>query len=486
MTIPDLPFPDPAATPQNASVALEEADLPGTSERLSSGKTYRRYVFWFALVLLAMAAIVGSASTILLPNHVQMLTFAQFFTGANASVNLQQLQTLKDSIAAGTAVATPAQAEQLRILAQFDAARAQALALVTTLGVLGSTIATPIVGVLSDRTRSKRGRRAPWILFGGIAGALFLASMTLAPSVAIVALLWTITQVMLSCVNGPIATTMADRVVETRRGTVSALSGLGTFLGGILGVIGVGIGLSIIGLNVYIVLAVIVVICATGFVLIAKDRSSKDLVVPAISAKSFLSGFLVPLRDRDFRWVWTARLLLTFGYATSGALAFYVLQSYIKPALSAAQATALVPILSVLVIPFTLIALVVAGRLSDRLKRRKVFVLGSSVLMAIGLLVPLVSPTIPGLIVSGILVGIAYGAYLTVDQALFVDVLPDRTTAGRDLGIAYLGGNIGTALGPVLAAAVLGVTGSYGPIYLVAAVLVLVAAFAILPVKRVR
>jgi hypothetical protein len=54
--------------------------------------------------------------------------------------------------------------------------------------------------------------------------------------------------------------------------------------------------------------------------------------------------------------------------------------------------------------------------------------------------------------------------------------------AGRDLGIAGLATN----LGPVLAGEVVALTGGYRMVWVVALVLVLVAAPVIVPVKRAR
>jgi MFS family permease len=179
-------------------------------------------------------------------------------------------------------------------------------------------------------------------------------------------------------------------------------------------------------------------------------------------------------------------VLLFFGNSVSTTLLFFMLQSYVRPALSAADATKLLPVVAVAGLPATLIAVVVAGRLSDRLGRRKPFVIVASFLMAVSLTVPLVVPTLPGLFAQSVLTGIAFGIYLPVDQALFVDVLPDPDSAGRDLGLATLALNGGQALGPVLAGQIVALTGSYGLIWPVAAGLVAVAGFAILPVNKAR
>ncbi len=74
-----------------------------------------------------------------------------------------------------------------------------------------------------------------------------------------------------------------------------------------------------------------------------------------------------------------------------------------------------------------------------------------------------------------------------VDQALFIEVLPDRAAAGRDLGLAQLGTNLGQAIGPAIGGVVVVLfAGAYGPIWPVACVLVLVSAVLIAPIKRVR
>src|SRR5699024_11703925 len=48
------------------------------------------------------------------------------------------------------------------------------LALVTTCGALVSMLAQPVAGLISDRTRSPHGRRAPWMVAGTAAGAALM------------------------------------------------------------------------------------------------------------------------------------------------------------------------------------------------------------------------------------------------------------------------------------------------------------------------
>ncbi|GAA3384021.1 MFS transporter [Cryptosporangium minutisporangium] len=450
------------------------------------GPPFRRYLVWYTLAFAATTAVWGGVLGVVLPNQVQMIEFGHWFTGADSDVDLTALNDLKAAIDAGTAVATAEQQRLLDLLAGFDAARAQSLALVTSIAMVATMIVQPVVGVLSDRTRSRYGRRAPWMVFGAVVGSGFLVAVRFAPTIAVLALLWACAQAVLNCVAGPLQATVADRVPESKVGTASGIGGLGNFAGGLAGGVGAGVLLSSVGLDVLYLYAALVLVGVAGFVLLLRDRPSTDLVVPAHRWGPFLRGFLVPLRDHDFRWVWLARILLAFGYAASTAFGLFMMQSYITPALSVTQATRLAPLLILVSVPGTIVALLLAGRISDRIGRRKPLVIASSALMAASMLIPLLWPALPALFLQSVVAGVAFGIYLPVDQALFIDVLPDKESAGRDLGIAGLGSNLGQALGPVLAGQIVALTGGYRGVWAIAAVLTAVAALAIFQVRGAR
>ena len=481
------PAGSPAVSPTQLSASRGPVDgLAATTPTAPRGGSFRRYAGLYLLASLAITAVWGSVGGILLPNHVQVLELSRYFTGADAGTDLTALTALRNAVDAGTTTATPEQQRLLQVLSRFEASRAEALSIVTAVGVFATMLVQPIVGVLSDRTRSRHGRRAPWLFFGAVVGSLFLAAVRFAPSIALLALLWTLAQVVLNFITGPLTATVADRVDERRLGAVSAVGGMGTMLGGVLGAVIVGAAFERIGLDAYFLIAALVLVGVLAFVLGARDRSSLDQPASALRWGPVLRGFLVPLRDSDFRWVWIARVLLTFGYAVSTTFSLYMLQSYIEPAMSAARATSFAPVLIGVGLPATVVGILLAGRLSDRTGRRKPFVIASSLLMATAMLIPFLSPTLPALIAQAVLGGFAFGVYLPVDQALFIGVLPDKDAAGRDLGIAAVASNLGQALGPVLAGQVVAITGGYRVVWLLALVLVLVAAVAVVPVKKVR
>ena len=400
---------------------------------------------------------------ILLPLHVQGIEFAQIFTGADANVDLQALNNLAAQVASNEVVPTADQARQLDLLAEFNAARATSLALVTSVGVFITMLIQPIVGMLSDRTKSKWGRRAPWIAGGGVVGAALVALLPVAPTIAVLVIIWSLVQLVVNIAQGPLGATVADRVPEDRLGGVSAITGLVAYIAAIGGSVVAGILFASVGLATYFPIALVLALATMSFVLFARDKSSKNIVTEPLRIGTFFKSYIIALRDHDYRWAWIAKVLLYVGYGIGTVYSVYMLQGYITPALSAEQAAQTAPLLMFAGLPGTLIAMLIAGRWSDKIQRRKPFVVAASIIMAVSFLIPFFWASLPALFLQAIVAGIGFGVFIVVDQALFIDVLPDRDAAGRDLGLSTLGQNLGQAIGPILAGAVVAIfAGRYG------------------------
>jgi MFS family permease len=429
----------------------------------------------------------GGATNLLLSLHVQSLEFARIFTGADAAVNIRKLTELQAAVNAHTATATPQQQHLLTLLTEFNTSRASGLSIVFSVAVVVTMIFLPIVGLLSDNTRSRWGRRVPWILGGALAGAALLFLLPLSPNLAVLVVLYSLVTLTINSAQAVAGATVADRVPQDRIGLASALTGGFAYLGAVLGALVAGTLFNLIGLAAYFPYAIIVVVVAFIFSAVARDKSTRDLIKTRLHLKSFFLAFVSALRDTDFRFAWIAKVLLYTGYAMATGYAVYMLQSYITPFMSASQAAVTAPLITFVGFPFALIGIVIVGRWSDKIRRRKPFVIAASAIMAVSFLVPFVWPTLPAMFIQSIVMSIGFGAFIVVDQALFIEVLPNPDAAGRDLGLAGLGLNLGQALGPAFAGIIVTIfAGAYGPIWLVACVMVLAATVLIIPIKRVR
>jgi len=135
---------------------------------------------------------------------------------------------------------------------------------------------------------------------------------------------------------------------------------------------------------------------------------------------------------------------------------------------------------------FVVLGAVVSGRVSDRTGRRRIFILGAVGIMAIGqLLLASVDRQALALVACSI-VGIGYGVYLAVDQALTVEVLPDSLTYGRDVGIMNTSAAAPQIAAPVCAAFLLGASSNYGILFGVGAAVTVSGAVFVSMIRSVR
>jgi MFS family permease len=118
----------------------------------------------------------------------------------------------------------------------------------------------------------------------------------------------------------------------------------------------------------------------------------------------------------------------------------------------------------------TLLTVVVGGVLSDRAGRRKPAVVFSGYAMACSALLLAVWETWTGAIVCAALLGLGYGVYLSVDQALITQVLPTAEDRAKDLGIINIASSAPQVLGPALAAPIVTYLGGYPSLYVCVAV----------------
>jgi len=132
-------------------------------------------------------------------------------------------------------------------------------------------------------------------------------------------------------------------------------------------------------------------------------------------------------------------------------------------------------------------ASVIGGKVSDRTGRRKVFVLAASIVYGLALFVIAIASNFSGFLVGMAISGLGFGVYAAVDLALVVDVLHDKRSAAKDLGVFNIAGALPFSLAPAIAPAILVIgRGSYSVLYMVAGLCAIIGAFAILPVRRVR
>jgi MFS family permease len=366
------------------------------------------------------------------------------------------------------------------------------LGYVIGIGAFVVIIFGPFLGGLSDRTRSRMGRRRPWIVWLTLIGLVGLTVVAVAPNVAIVIVGWALTQFGFGVGGLIIGASMGDRLPESQRGKVAGLTGVATMLASI---VGVAIAGSFAGnsLLLFLVPGGIGAVLIFLFVIFIKEPDSRgNTALQKMSVKSVLSGYGYNVKKyADFSWNWLGRFLFNFGLTLATTFTTFLFAA--KLGIPVDQLGGIIAISGLLGILGTVGGAALSGFLSDKLKRRKSFIIVAGLLFAVGASVAAFAPDLAILLVGSLIMNFGLGVFSAVDQALYLDVLPESDTqAGRFIAINQFSTSIPQFAAPVLAPVFLAIgvasgESNYSLLYIVAGVFALIGGLVILlKVKSVR
>jgi MFS family permease len=368
-------------------------------------------------------------------------------------------------------------------VAALDAAnKFSNLSIATAIGVLAAVITNPIAGALSDRTTSRLGRRRPWFIVGTLLSMATLALMANASSFLALVLCWAIFHVAANAILAALSAVVPDQVPVRQRATVSAFVSLSLPLGAVIGALLVTRVVNSTQLSYYVFIGILLVVM-TLLVLLIHDKPLPKGAVPRFNLGAFLAGFWVnPVKYPDFGWAWLTRFLVYLGYFISLGYLLYFLQDAVHYQKAAQGVTTFQVILT----GTLLIASVISGILSDKFQRRKIFVMGASLVIVLAFLILAFFQTWPAVELAAAVLGIGFGAYLGVDIALITQVLPSASARGKDLGVINIANALPQVVGSAVAALVINSFHNYTLLFIFAAVLAALGALLIQRVKSVR
>jgi MFS family permease len=328
-------------------------------------------------------------------------------------------------------------------------AKGTALGLALGLGALISMVAAPAFGALSDRIHLPGGKRKPWVVIGTIGNVigLFGLAYLLQPGNPSSLLPWTVVFLFVELFNNvataPYSALIPDVVPAEQRGSASGWLGLmtvlGTFLGGLMGFF-----LNLVGgiTGIYYLLMGVMLVGMLVTVFGVKEPVTQTS--RSFQWREFWLGLYDPFKHSDFTWVFLTRLLVTMGiYTVQEFLQYYLGDVIGAPFVLAGVGTvAQAPeeAVSFFLLPLLLgsiISSLIAGVLSDR-HGRKIMVYLSGALMGAVALVFILFHSFTLAVLMGVIFGLGYGAYESVDWALASDVLPSMDDYAKDMGVWHV------------------------------------------------
>jgi MFS family permease len=387
-----------------------------------------------------------------------------------------------------------------------------ALSVLEGIGTVMAVIWQPLAGSISDRTATPWGRRRPFVFAGTVGDVLFLIGIALSGGYWLVVLFYFLLQTASNTAQGPYQGWMPDVVREDQRGSASGYYGLANIVGILAGTVGGGIMLGHFGRLAAIgSIAALLLVTMLVTVVLVPDR-----VKPRDSGfespwQAVETTFRRPLAYPRFLWLMASRLLILMGIVGIQSFVFFFFSDTFFKGDSRATTSA-TTLLVGLVVVVALLVTWPAAWLSDHIGRRPM-IFASGLIAAAGMLDVVFSryqwapaalldflgsalhvpPLAAQVTLAGVVIGLGFGAFESVDWAFIQDVIPP------DEGGLFMGfSNIATAGAGIIARfaagwlldlfnagpPILGLRGGYPVIFAMFFVWLVLGSLAILKVRE--
>lgn len=374
----------------------------------------------------------------------------------------------------------------LRIATIDPAGKDVSYSLAVSVSSLVLLLSIPLSGALSDRTTGRFGRRRPWILGGLLVALAATALIGTVDSVPVIAGAYIVAAVGVNAAFNAFAVIPVEALPDRMRGRVMGLMGMfgalamsaGSYLAAGL------VGHQLLMMTAPVLLAVVLILPLLLFY--REPRLTRDQV-PALNISSLARNFVVnPRKYPNFGWTWLSRFLA--GIAMSALFSYFIYFMVDRLNLPIYEAGANAGLLTLISAPVSVIFFSVTGFVSDKIGRRKPFIVASTLLMAAALFVAATATSFSSFLIAWLLFAMGQAMFLTVDLALCAAVLPKAADAGKDMAVFGLALSIPNIIVPAIAPTLLGLGDghNYTVLWGLAGVLCALGSVAIRQVRGVR
>ena len=348
-----------------------------------------------------------------------------------------------------------------------ETTKGSVLGWVTVAGALVATLTGPIIGVLSDRSRSRWGRRRPFLIAGMLLNVPALCALLAADSLAGFVLGYMAVQFCVNVASGPATALIPDQVPRVQQGQATGVAGLadvvgrmtGSLAGGLLiaapalsGAIAPWLGilpaalrsepmLPLVGLLVAVTVGSMLVTAATV-------REAPPALVSARRGERLWRAFVFDVRAAPaFAWLLASRLCVMLAVTTLVTFLLYYVRDYLGVS-DVAEANARLGYLYAVSAVATLPTALGVGVLIDRHGHRKAWVYASTVGLALVAVAFLAVGRFATALLVAALFGVCWGGYFTSSWALALVLLPRGDEAAKFLGIWNIAATVPAIVAP--------------------------------------
>jgi MFS family permease len=371
-----------------------------------------------------------------------------------------------------------------QLFAQIDPVhKVWAVGILATIASITGAVANLMFGAFSDVTRSRFGKRKPYIVLGTIAIAISLAVIANMKSVVGIILVWIVAAAAENAIAAAIYPQISDRVAPKWRGTVSTFYGVGFTIAQQGFALLAAQFLGNVKFGIYVMAATTVVLAIIHELLI-QEKGNLDEPKVKFNKDTLKKYFFFPTHGaRNFYLALGGKFFMVVGSTIVTTFQLFIFTDYIgQNTKSAGQS---ISVFSMIMLIIGVFFALVGGPLADKLKRVKGPVVIATFALGLAAIFPMFYKEAWAMFVYAVIAAFGNGLYNSVDGALNMDVLPSSDTAGKDLGLINLANTLGQMLGAMVASAIVEAFG-YGAIFMFALGMEIVGGLLIWAIKGIR
>ncbi|MFE7605308.1 MFS transporter [Brachybacterium paraconglomeratum] len=330
-------------------------------------------------------------------------------------------------------------------LASSPAEAASITAFAVAPGALAAVIFNALGGRISDRSTSRFGRRRPWLIIGSLGMLGGLALIALAPSAALMAVGWFLAQAAGNLALAAYVASISDQLSPAQYGRASGLVGIA---GNLAVMIATWLASAFAGnmLTLFLVPGLIGMVLVLAFAFMLPEPVLRENRLPFNLRELALTFWRNPVKFPDFGLAWGGRFTIILASYMFTTFRLLYMENHLG--LESGDAVGAVATGVTIYTVTSMVASLLAGWLSDVLGRRKILVAASILIFGVATYLLLHADTVGAFYLVEAIMGLAYGAYIVVDLALVLEVLPDREQAGKDMGVFNIANALPQSLAP--------------------------------------
>ncbi|ULT58276.1 MFS transporter [Neobacillus drentensis] len=344
-------------------------------------------------------------------------------------------------------------------------------------------------GVIADKTRVKMGRRRFWIIGGSIGGAICMLALAYSTSIPMLVISWCLAQFFYGMVSLSCYAIVPEQVEQEKFGRISGIIGAAAPAFVMTGQMLMGVFAKSTQSEKMITMIIVQLIGGMLAALLIKDNYFAGSEAKSEKKSIGIRGFYPSFKKHpSYTWALLTKLFIYFTNAGMNMLTlFYIARFHLSETKIFQLMGLTAPAIAVMVV-----AGLLGGFLSDKVKKQKPFVIGAAILTGICLITFAFSSSVTWVIVGNFIFNFGFGMYNAVDNALVNRILPSTENAAKDISIMNTTTNLASTLVNFAAPALIGLGVSlfggdgYTLFFLVLAAFSILSAVFVLPIPEME